>query len=118
MKKYGESISCVLGNVFIFGDAEKSEVTDTISDIVDMVMEAKGSKRGLSELLSSETYHRILKSTRVPEWVLLYFKLQTKLPDSAWQTPLNLNQLGKSGESKTTERCNFLFIFTTSDLCC
>ena len=99
-EKYGESISCVLGNAFIFGDdAERSEVTDTISDVVDMVMEAKGSKRGLSELLSSETFDRIVQSMRVPDWVLLYFKLQTKLPDSAWQTLLNLTKLGKSGVS-------------------
>ena len=99
-EKYTESISCVLGNAFIFGDdAEKSEVSDTISVIVDMVMEAKGTKRGLSELLSSETYDRIMQTMRVPDWVLLYFKLQTKLPDSAWQTLLNLTQLGKSGVS-------------------
>ena len=96
-EKYGESISCVLANSFIFGaDAERSEVKDIISDVVDMIMEAKGSKKGLSELLSSETYSRIMKSMRVPDWVLLYFKLQTRLPDSAWQTLLNLTQLGKS----------------------
>ena len=96
-EKYGESISCVLANSFIFGnDAERSEVKDIISDVVEMVMEAKGSKKGLSELLSSETYGRIVKGMRVPDWVLLYFKLQTKLPDSAWQTLLNLTQLGKS----------------------
>ena len=90
----------MLGNAFIFGDdTETSEVRDTISNVVDMVMTAKGSKRGLTELLSSDTYERILQSMRVPDWVLLYFKLQAKLPDSAWQTLLNLTQLGKSGVS-------------------
>ena len=69
---------------------------DIISDVVDMIMEAKGSKKALSELLSSKTYSRIMKSMRVPDWVLLYFKLQTRLPDSAWQTLLNLTQLEKS----------------------
>jgi len=34
---------------------------------------------------------------RVPDWVLLYFKLQVRLPDAAWQTLLNLTQLGRSG---------------------
>ena len=96
-EKYGESISCVLANSFIFGnDAERFEVKDIISDVVEMIMEAKGSKKGLSELLSSETYGRIMRSMRVPDWVLLYFKLQTRLPDSAWQTLPNLTQLGKS----------------------
>ena len=98
--KYNESISCVLGNTFIFGnDTERSEVRDTISNVVDMVMTAKGSKRGLSEVLSSGTYESILQSIRVPDWVLLYFKLQVKLPDSAWQTLLNLTELGESGVS-------------------
>ena len=64
-----------------------------------MVMTAKGSKRRLSEVLSPDTYERILQGMRVPDWVLLYFKLQEKLPDSARQTLLNLTQLGKSGVS-------------------
>jgi len=99
-EKYRESISSVLGNTFLFGnDSEKEQVRDTISEVVDMVMDAKGSKRDLSDLLSSSTYQRIIESMRVPDWALLYFKLQTRLPDSAWQTLLNLTQLGKSGVS-------------------
>ena len=99
-EKYRESICSVLGNTFLFGnDTEKEQVRDTTSEVVDMVMDAKGSKRGLSELLSSSTYQRIIESMRVPDWALLYFKLQTRLPDSAWQTLLNLTQLGKSGVS-------------------
>lgn len=76
----------MLGNSFTFrGDAEKKEVRNTYQ-VVDMVMKTKGSKKGFSELFSSEMYNRIMKSMRVPDWVLLYFKLQMKLPDSAWQT--------------------------------
>jgi len=71
-EKYGESISCVLANSFVFGnDAERSEIKDIFSNVVEMIMEAKGSKKGLSELLSSETYGCITKSTRVPDWVRL-----------------------------------------------
>ena len=68
--------------------------------VVDIVIEAtcKG-KKGFTELLSSETHARVFHSMRVPYWVLLYFKLQAKLPDRAWQTLLNLSQLGKSGVS-------------------
>lgn len=98
-EKYGESIACVLGNSFIFGgEAEQGQVRDLVSEVVDIVMDSKG-KRGFSELLSSETHTRVLRSMRVPDWVLLYFKLQSKLPDSAWQTLLNLSQLGRSGVS-------------------
>lgn len=86
-EKYQESIACVLGNSFVFGcDDEQEEVRNIISEVGDLVMESKGAKKGLSELLSSETHARLFKSMRVPDWVLLYFKLQTRLPDSAWQT--------------------------------
>ena len=49
-------------------------------------MDAKGSKKGLEELLMPETYQRVVESMRVPDWVLLYFKLQARLPDAGWQT--------------------------------
>lgn len=45
-EKYCESLSCVLGNTFLFGnDSEKEHARDTISEVVDMIMDAKGSKR-------------------------------------------------------------------------
>ena len=97
-EKYKESIACVLGNSFIYGDdAQRENVRNHISEVINIVMDSKGSKKGFSELLSSETHARVFQSMRVPDWVLLYFKLHTKLPDSAWQTLLNLTQLGKTG---------------------
>lgn len=99
-EKYKESIACVLGNSFIYGDdAQRENVRNHISEVINIVMDSKGSKKGFSELLSSETHARVFQSMRVPDWVLLYFKLHTKLPDSAWQTLLNLTQLGKTGVS-------------------
>ena len=102
-QKYEESISSVLGNYFVFGGkADKEEVRDVISNVVDLAMEAKGAKKGLADLFSSQTYEQIFASLRVPDWVLLFFKLKTRLPDDAWQTLLNLTQLGKSGVSKNS----------------
>ncbi|XP_031563017.1 uncharacterized protein LOC116298634, partial [Actinia tenebrosa] len=95
-------------NCFIFccdddkkpeNEKDKYFVSSTISEVVDMIMDAVGEKKGLRELFLPETYDRLLKSMRVPDWVLLYFKLQTKLPDDAWQTLLNLTHLGRSGNS-------------------
>lgn len=104
--KYKESIGCVLGNSFIFGDEDdKDQVRDALSEIVDIVMESKG-KKGFSELFSAPTHARIFQSMRVPDWVLLYFKLQAKLPDLAWQTLLNLSRLGKS---KVSSSCKLFF---------
>lgn len=100
--KYHESLGCILGNSLLYGgDEQKVKVSETISKVVDLVMDATGSKQALAELLVPETYQRFLESMRVPDWVLLYFKLQAKLPDAAWQTLLNLTQLGRSGVSGT-----------------
>ena len=70
-EKYRESLSSVLGNAFVFGNKEETGyVRDTISEVADLVMDAQGTKKGLSELLSSSTYDRIVKSMRVPDWAL------------------------------------------------
>ena len=82
LAKYHETLACVLGNSFLYGsDKDKGNVSETLSEIVNLVMDAKGSKKGLEELLMPETYQRVVESMRVPDWVLLYFKLnpyQTK----------------------------------------
>ena len=99
LAKYHETLACVLGNSFLY-------VSETLSEIVNLVMDAKGSKKGLKELLMPETYQRVVESMRVPDWVLLYFKLQARLPDAGWQTLLNLTQLGRSGVSSTLNKQN------------
>ena len=97
-EKYHESLGCVLGNSFLYGnEAEKKAVSQTVSEILNLAMDSKGSKKGITDLLLPETHQQFLESTRVPDWVLLYFKIQAKLPDAAWQTLLNLTQLGRSG---------------------
>lgn len=74
LEKHHETLACVLGNSFIYGDEEeRGRVSGTLSEIVDLVVEAKGSKKALAELLSPETHQNLLQSLRVPDWVLLYF---------------------------------------------
>ena len=93
LEKYHETLACVLGNSFIYGDEEeRGRMSGTLSEIVDLVVEAKGPKKALAELLSPETHQNLLQSLRVPDWVL-----QVRLPDAVWQTMLNLPQLGRSG---------------------
>ena len=42
-EKYHETMACVLGNSFIYGDEEEKEkVSETISKVVNLVVEAKG----------------------------------------------------------------------------
>ena len=110
LAKYHETLACVLGNSFLYGsDEDKGNVSETLSEIVNLVMDAKGAKKGLEELLMPETCQRVVESMRVPDWVLLYFKLQARLPDAGWQTLLNLTQLGRSGVSSTLNRQNLCY---------
>ena len=100
LQKYHESLSCVSGNGLLCGtDEEREEVSETVSKIVDLAVQAHGAKKAIAELLLSETHQKLLEGMRVPDWVLLYFKLQTRLPDAGWQTLLNVSQLGRSGVS-------------------
>ena len=69
----------------------------TLSEILNLVMDSKGTKKGIKDLLLAKTHQRVLQSMRVPDWVLLYLKIQAELPDAAWQTLLNLTQFGRSG---------------------
>ena len=100
LEKYHETLACIL-LLFNGIDAEKAKVSETISEVVNLVMDAHGVKKGVTDLLLPTTYQELLKSMCVPDWVLLYFKLQAKLPDAVWQTLLNLTQLGRSGVSLT-----------------
>ena len=101
LEKYHETLACILLLLFNGIDAEKAKVSETISEVVNLVMDAHGVKKGVTDLLLPTTYQELLKSMCVPDWVLLYFKLQAKLPDAVWQTLLNLTQLGRSGVSLT-----------------
>ena len=86
-----------LETVFFMEMTEKKDVSKTVSEILNLVMDSKGYKKGFSHLLLPETHQHLLESMRVPDWVLLYFKIKAKLPDAGWQTLLNLTQLGRSG---------------------
>lgn len=97
---YKESIASVLGNSLLHGNEHEQEtVRETLSDIAEIA--AKNLKGNQNELLSNifneETYGHIISSMKVPDWALLYFKLHARIPDTAWQTLLNVTCLGKSG---------------------
>ena len=68
-------------------------------DVVDMVAEKRGIKDTIKKLLSEETLDRYENSMRVPDWVLVYFKLKARISDSTWQTAINFTNLGRTGVS-------------------
>ncbi|KXJ11634.1 hypothetical protein AC249_AIPGENE15222 [Exaiptasia diaphana] len=54
------------------------------------------SQQGLTGIVG-ETSHAFLKSLRPPDWALLYFKLESRIPDEGWQTLTNITNLGRTG---------------------
>lgn len=58
-------------------------------------MEKKGLKKGL-EALVLDVLQQYMQQFRIPDWVLLYFKLEAKIPDEGWQTMINLTKLGRT----------------------
>jgi len=98
---YRESVGSILGNMLMHGSGEQQESVRTmLSEIADSICKTKGTSNCLTELFSADQYQILLSSMRVPDWALLFFKLQARLPDYAWQTLLNITRLGKSGVSK------------------
>ena len=75
-----------------------------VMDVVDTVAEKRGVGDTFKELLSEETLNRYVDSRRVPDWVLVYFKLKARISDSTWQTAINFTNLGRTGVS-----CNNMF---------
>ena len=100
-ERYNEYIAAFIVNSFLYRtDGEREKVQGIISEVVDLInTKSKGSKNGLTKLLLPKTLANVFQSMCVPDWVLLVFKLQTRLPDTARQTLLNLTRLGKSGVS-------------------
>ena len=93
--QYKETLATILANSCLF-PSKREEIhsgRDIVSEVVDLVVAENGPK-SLSQLMSNETLKSYLQSFRVPDWVLLYFKLESKVPDDRWQTLLNLTKLG------------------------
>ena len=76
----------------------KPEVAKTLSDIADQLMEKKEPKE-VSEIMLRGNAGKFFQSLHVPDWTLLYFKLQSRIPDQGWQMLLSISKLGQTGVS-------------------
>ena len=95
---------CDLGKIFGYGfllcpEDRQRFVTDLMSSAVHTVAEKQGVRKALSRMLSEDLNRKYLEAQRVPDWVQLYVKLSTKLPNKSWQTLLNFLNIGRSGVS-------------------
>ena len=76
-----------------------SDVGRILSDIASKVASKSSSPRQVIEAIMGDSAAQFLQSLRVPDWTLLYFKLQSRIPDQAWQTLVSLTKLGRTGVS-------------------
>jgi len=103
--RHKASVSSVIGHLCTHDPAKQPrEARNIISEIVTAVTERKGVKRGL-EALVPDVLQQYLHQFRVPDWVLLYFKLEAKIPDEGWQTMMNLTKLGRTKVSHNLFPC-------------
>lgn len=91
-----ESLASVLGNMCAFKDQQAQGI---VMDAIDIVAQKKGVRQTFEELLSEETYDKYINSMRLPDWVLVYFKIKARISDSTWQTAINFTNLGRTGVS-------------------
>ena len=73
------------------------EAQGIVMDVVDLMAERRRFGDTFKELLSEETLDRYVDSRRVPDWVLVYFKLKAHISDSNWQRAINFINLGRTG---------------------
>lgn len=103
---YGEDLGKVLGYGLLYSGEENEEfVRETISSAIITVAEKQGMRKAFTTLLKDTVYHEYVNSLRVPDWIQLYVKLSTKLPNNSWQTLLNFLNIGRSGVSLIS--CSF-----------
>ena len=67
-----------------------------LNDIANQVTTKDGPKQAFETMLG-DSAPEFFQSLRVSDWTLLYFKLQSRIPDQGWQTMLNLTKLGRTG---------------------
>ena len=75
----------------------KPEVAKMLNDIANQVTTKNGPKQAFETMLG-DSAPEFFQSLRVTDWTLLYFKLQSRIPDQGWQTMLNLTKLWRTGE--------------------
>lgn len=94
---HNKSIFTVLGNVA--SQDEHSELSSILACSTDVVFSKLGAKKALNVVLSEESRSALVQSVRVPDWVYLLLKVRLRIADAAWQTLLNLTNLGRTGVS-------------------
>ena len=87
-----ETLTSVLGNMCALKDKQAQAI---VMEVIDMAK-------------NEEPLEKYVTTMRVPDWVLVYFKIKVRISDSTWQTVINFTKLGRTGVS--LENCVFVTI--------
>lgn len=92
----GESLGLVLGECCVNGHKDSIKAQEAVHSTFDVVVKEKGVCMAFSKLLLEETLTARTQSMRVPDWVLVLFKLKSRISDKGWQDFTNLTKLGRT----------------------
>ena len=97
-----QSKSCDIGKVFGYGllycgQEKQNFVREALSSTAKTVAQKQGIQKTFKTMLDDDLNQQYLESLRVPDWIQLYVKLTSKLPNNSWQTLLNFLNIGRSG---------------------
>ena len=94
------SLGAILGYGSIYGNQEhQMAVSSAVAEAVEIVALNKRLKAAADFAFTPEVQQKQQIAMRAPDWLQVYVKLETKLPDNGWQTILNFLNLGRSGVS-------------------
>jgi len=95
----GESLGSILGECCVNGGKDTAKAQEAIRSAFDVMVKEKGPRVAFAKLLSEETLNARAQCMRVPDWVLVLFKLKSRISDKGWQDFTNLTKLGRTGVS-------------------
>lgn len=95
----GESLGSILGECCINGGKDTAKAQEAVHSAFDVMVKEKGAPVAFSKLLSEETLNARAQSMRIPDWVLVLFKLKSRISNKGWQDFTNLTKLGRTGVS-------------------
>ncbi|XP_048582477.1 uncharacterized protein LOC5507262, partial [Nematostella vectensis] len=82
--------------------SQDPEIRSRLSTIASSLVEEIGVKAAFKTLLGETNVAEYFKSLRVPDWMLLYYTLESRTSDEGWQMLLNLTKLGRTRTSSDT----------------
>lgn len=96
----GSLLGKAFGYGFLYCDQMRQDyIKDAVSTTLSTVAQKQGIRKAIHNMLHDELNQQYLESIRVPDWIQLYVKLSTMIPNRSWQTLLNFLNIGRTGVS-------------------